>query len=94
MKIIWDERKRLGNLTKHGLDFKRAEQFEWDDCWTEEARPSNSGQPRLKAVGMLDGRVVAIIFSLLGREALSIISLRPAHHDERDRYIWSRSTRH
>lgn len=78
MLILWDEHKRLANLDKHGLDFAwlGAEFFE-----NAVVVPVRSG--RLMAVGHFAGRPVAVIFSRLGTEALSIISMRVASIRER-----------
>jgi uncharacterized protein len=40
-------------------------------------------QGRHRAIGLIEGILVAVIFRPLGREALSIISIRPANKKER-----------
>jgi uncharacterized DUF497 family protein len=87
MRILWDEPKRLANLAKHGLDFAELEEeFDLEDAMIRPARPSGHGRPRWRAVGPLKGRMVSVIFSSLGSEAISVISLRTAHKDERAEY--------
>lgn len=79
MIIVWDEPKRQQNLAKHGLDFA-----ELDERFFVEAlvRPAKSG--RAIAIGELNQRiVVAVVHLPLGREAVSIISMRPASRQER-----------
>lgn len=79
MVIVWDEPKRQQNLAKHGLDFA-----ELDERFFLEAiiRPSKLG--RAIAIGELNDRlVVAVVHTPLGREAVSIISMRPASRRER-----------
>ncbi len=78
MVIVWDERKRLANIEKHGLDFAdlTAEFF-----LTATFVPAHSG--RRAAVGVLESGVVTTIYYELGAEALSVISLRPASKKER-----------
>ena len=44
-------------------------------------RPARKG--RLQAIGIIDGRAVSLIFSLLGTEGVSLISLRAASDKER-----------
>lgn len=78
MRIVIDEPKRRANLAKHGIDFVDAEVFAWPTCIVVPARDG-----RLKAVGLLKGALVAIIFRRLGTEGLSIISMRPASRTER-----------
>ena len=93
MKIVWDERKRLSNLVKHGWDFETILDFEWDGAVFGAAHESRLGQKRLKATGLLAGKVVVVIFSALGTEAISIISLRAASLRERAEFRWSSSVR-
>lgn len=94
MKIIWDERKRKSNKAKHGFDFDQIESFDWSNALFGAAHQSRYGQHRLKATGILSGTVVIVIFAPLGREAISLISLRTASARERKEFSWSRSTRH
>ena len=79
MVITWDERKRLSNLDKHGLDFAdlTLEFF-------ETARLGSAKRERYLAVGELDGdTAIVVIFALLGTEAISVISMRRANRRER-----------
>ena len=94
MKIVWDERKRLTNREKHGLDFVLLEDFDWQKAQIAAANPSSHGQRRWKATGLANGMMVSFIFATLGSEAIAVISLRPASANERREYEWSRSTRH
>lgn len=94
MKITWDERKRLSNLEKHGLDFEELEHFDWSACDYTKAAPSAYGRARVKAVGYLRDMLVTVIISFLGSEGMSIISLRPSNAKERQLYRWSRPTQH
>jgi uncharacterized protein len=41
---------------------------------------------RVKAVGLLGGHCIVVVFKLLGSEALSVISMRYASRKERMRY--------
>lgn len=94
MKIVWDERKRLSNLAKHGLDFEMVVDFDWDRALIGAAHRSRHGHQRMKATGLLSERTVVIIFSVLGSEAISIVSVRAANSRERTELEWSRSTPH
>jgi len=88
MRFVWDEPKRLSNLAKHGLDFAEiAQGFDFDRALTLPARPSLAEAARIRLIGELKGeRLVAVIASALGSEAISIISLRPASRKERKLY--------
>lgn len=79
MIIVWDEPKRQQNLAKHGLDFA-----ELDESFFVGASIRAAKSGRTIAIGELNGRiVVAVVYTPLGREALSIISMRPASRRER-----------
>jgi len=76
--IIWDEPKRKANLVKHGLDFA--------DLTAEffiNAVILAAHSDRLAAIGTLHDGTVTTIYAELGREAISIVSLRPASKKER-----------
>jgi uncharacterized DUF497 family protein len=83
MKIVWDEPKRLANLVKHGLDFA-----DLNETFFESAvvLRSHSKADRWVAVGVNDRGVVVVVFARLGREGVSIISMRPASRAERKLY--------
>ena len=77
MKIVWDEHKRLANLEKHGLDFASVSFSIFDTNIVQE-----SAEGRLKAIGYVDGILVALVFEPLGTEAISLVSLRRASRKE------------
>ena len=82
MKIVWDEPKRLANLEKHGLDFADLNETFFDNAVVI---PSHKNR-RWIAVGVNIRGVVVVVFVRLGREAVSIISMRPASRNERKLY--------
>ena len=82
MQIVWDDAKRAANLAKHGLDFA-----ELNLAFFETATIILARKPRFMAIGMHSGKlVIVVIFSALGREGVSIISMRPASVKERKLY--------
>ena len=84
MKIVWDEAKRLANLEKHGLDFADLNETFFDNAVVI---PSHNKSRRWIAVGVnIRGVVVVVVFARLGREGVSIISMRPASRNERKLY--------
>ncbi len=93
MKIVWDERKRHINLLKHGLDFERLLDADWNQVAIMPAHPSGHGHDRFLAVGSFGGEILTAVFSRLGTEAVSIISLRRASKSEKTRLRWSRQQR-
>ena len=84
MRFEWDERKRWSNLGKHGLDF-------FDVSAVFEAphlivpSPYAGEEERFLAIGVLEGRLVTVIYTARG-EAMRIISFRRARHEERQKY--------
>ena len=86
MKITWDETKRLRNVETHGMDFESVRGFEWDSAILRPAHSSSQGGRRFKAIGFLEDDLVTAVFSGLGSEALSLISLRRASRSERREY--------
>ncbi len=83
MKIVWDEPKRLANLDKHGLDFADLDVTFFDNALVI---PSHSKSKRWVAIGTSIRGVIVVVFARLGREGISIISMRPASRDERKLY--------
>lgn len=78
MKLVWDERKRLANLTKHKLDFADVIFFDWEGCHISKAHSGRS-----KAVGRFRDGTSVVVYATLGTEAMSVISFRPASAKER-----------
>ena len=78
LKIVWDERKRLENLAKHGLDFA-----DLNDAFFEAAVILPAKLKRKMAIGKLQDDVVVAVFFGLGVEGISLILLRPASRKER-----------
>ncbi|KYK47384.1 hypothetical protein A1D31_31210 [Bradyrhizobium liaoningense] len=83
MKIVWDEPKRLANLDKHGLDFADLDETFFD---TALVIPSHNKSRRWIAIGANIRGVIVVVFARLGREGVSIISMRPASRSERKLY--------
>lgn len=89
--MVWDEPKREKNRQPppagHGLDFADArDRFVWETALITPSHPGRHGDARFTAVGLLDGRLVTLVFSVLGTEAISAISLRTASNRERKAY--------
>jgi uncharacterized DUF497 family protein len=83
---VWDEHKRSRNVERHGIDFADAEMFDWETAAVNETYRSVRGRPRYKATGFIAEILVSLIFSPLGSQAISAISLRPASRKERRDY--------
>jgi uncharacterized DUF497 family protein len=83
MKIVWDEPKRQANIVTHGLDLADAESFDWETAIVIPGHAGKDGRLRFRAIGWLGDELVTLVFSPLGAEAISVISLRPASRAER-----------
>jgi uncharacterized protein len=81
MKIIWDEPKRLANLDKHGLDFA-----DLNETFFDKALVLPSRHKRWRGIGKNIRGVIVVVFVVLGKEAVSVISMRPASKNERKLY--------
>jgi uncharacterized DUF497 family protein len=81
MKIVWDEPKRLANLDKHGLDFADLNETFFDD-----ALVLPTYNKRWAGIGKNVRGVIVVVFVKLGKEAVSVISMRPASRNERKLY--------
>jgi uncharacterized protein len=81
MKVIWDEPKRLANLDKHGLDFADLDEFFFDS-----ALVLPTYNKRWAGIGKSVHGAIVVVFVTLGREAVSVISMRPASRNERKLY--------
>jgi len=83
MKIVWDEPKRIANLEKHGLDFADLNETFFDNALVI---PSHNTSKRWVAIGVNNRGVAVVVFARLGREGISVVSMRPASRNERKLY--------
>lgn len=82
--IEWDEKKRISNTEKHGLDFLDVVHVFDGPCLLATAN-TVGGESRSLAIGMLDDVCVVVIFTLRGT-TLRVISMRKARQNERKQY--------
>ena len=85
MEVEWDEHKRLSNIAKHGIDFLDAASIFFAPHLSGAAREVD-GEERCLAVGMMDGRLIAVIFTWRSEDRIRIISARRARDVERRHY--------
>lgn len=85
MPISYDEDKRLTNINKHGIDFIGCESIFDNPMLTDEDNRIHYGEQRLQSYGILDNRVVFMIWT--DREKPHIISIRPADKQETKKFI-------
>ncbi|MDZ4877164.1 MAG: hypothetical protein CLLPBCKN_006599 [Chroococcidiopsis cubana SAG 39.79] len=86
MEYEWDEAKRLANLRKHGIDFLDIpDVFDGDTLTVEDDRYSY-GEQRFITLGLLQGRVIAVVHTER-QDCTRIISARKATKYERRIYF-------
>lgn len=85
MLFEWDEEKNAANVRKHGIDFEEAAHVFEDDDRIEIYDMSHSGEEdRYNTIGMVNN-VLFVVYTER-REAIRIISARPATRRERSIY--------
>ena len=87
MNIVWDEIKRQANIDKHRLDFA-----DLDREFFEQALIFPAKRGRRQTIGELEPGMIVVIFTMLGSEGLSVISMRPANRKEKDLYERTKSS--
>ncbi|MEH2058321.1 MAG: BrnT family toxin [Nostoc sp.] len=86
MKFEWDQQKNEVNIVKHELDFADAYRIFRLPLRISLDNRQDYGEDRLIGLGMLDGRIVVVVFTELDEETIRIISLRKALPYERKHY--------
>ncbi|MBW4569626.1 MAG: BrnT family toxin [Tolypothrix carrinoi HA7290-LM1] len=86
MKFEWDQQKNQANIAKHGLDFADAPRVFNLPLRISLDERQNYGEDRWIGLGILDGRVVVVVFTEPDEQTIRIISLRKALPYERKRY--------
>lgn len=84
--FAWDEKKRIANLAKHGIDFRDAERIFAGPLVTVEDARQDYGELRYVALGMLEGIVVSLVYAERD-ELVRVISIRKALRHEARFYI-------
>ena len=81
MDVEFDPRKRVITLRERGLDFAEAGALFAGPTATREGDRKDCGEPRIQTVGVLDGRLVMVVWTPRG-DARCIVSMRHVHDDE------------
>jgi uncharacterized protein len=84
MNFEWDEAKRVINLARHGIDFEKAIEL-FDGRPLLSVPGTYRDEVRHLAIGLLEGRLVAAVWTWRG-EYIRLISVRSARHGERRNY--------
>lgn len=86
MKYTWDEKKRLANIKKHGIDFVDVPAMFDGDVVTIEDERFDYGETRFITFGLLKFRVIVVAHTE-NDEVIRIISARKATKNEEKNYF-------
>lgn len=90
----WDEDKRLKNLLKHGLDFKRA-YVVLSSRYRLDVNSYRNGEKRVQSMSYVSDVLRVLTVVHLSGERKRIISFRTASKEERDVYFeWLKNHDH
>lgn len=85
-KLIWDEDKRMANLSKHGLDFADAGEV-LNSFYRLDITAVRGGETRTQSFSYVMGCLRVLTVVHIDREgATRVISYRPASQQEMDVY--------
>ncbi|HEV2101103.1 MAG TPA: BrnT family toxin [Stellaceae bacterium] len=85
MAITFDPAKNARNIAERGLSFERVAGLDWDTAVIIADTRRDYGEPRLRVMVRLDGRLHAVVVTPRG-EDLRVIGLRRASRREVRRY--------
>ncbi|MEP7241505.1 MAG: BrnT family toxin [Devosia sp.] len=81
----WDEAKNQANRAKHGIGFELIYEFDWSTASFRPDTRFDYGEERNIAYGRIRGRGYAVVY-VERNDRVRVISLRPAHEQEMQRY--------
>lgn len=76
MQFEWDERKAASNLSKHGVSFAVAIEFDWANAHVVEDRRKDYGETRFVAYGRTSAGIGHVIVFTPRGQAVRIITVR------------------
>ena len=86
MNLVWDETKRIANLSKHGLDFADARQV-LESRFRFDIETIREGEARVQSFSYVMDRLAVLTVVHLEREsAVRVISFRNASERESEAY--------
>ncbi|MFZ0890154.1 MAG: BrnT family toxin [Candidatus Binataceae bacterium] len=85
MAFEWDAAKNAASIAKHGIDFEDAIRIFEGPVLERADQRREYGEMRTIAFGVVDGRELAVVFTMRGGRR-RIISARKAHSRERKAY--------
>jgi uncharacterized DUF497 family protein len=85
MDFEWDSAKERANRKKHGVDFRTAAKVFLDPYVIEFDDRDATGEPRFSAIGLVDGRMLFVVYTMRD-DVVRIISARGAEPHEKRKY--------
>ena len=85
MEFEWDNAKEAANRKKHGIGFQTAAKVFLDPFAIEFDDLDTTGELRVNMIGLVDGRMLFITYTMRG-ETVRIISARGAEPHEKRKY--------
>jgi uncharacterized DUF497 family protein len=90
--ISFDLAKSSKNVAERGIAFELAERFDWRAALVVEDDRMDHGEHRFRALGPIDGRLYALVFTPRAGK-VHVISLRKANRRETKRYTAAHGNR-
>jgi uncharacterized protein len=81
--FAWNERKRLANLRKHGIDFRDAPRIFRGFTLTAEDDRESYGERRFLTLGLLEDQVVSVAHTEQDEDIRIISILKATKHEAR-----------
>jgi uncharacterized DUF497 family protein len=85
MDFEWDSGKEEANRKKHAVDFRTAAKVFLDPCVIEFVDLHAAGELRFNAIGMVEGRMLFVTYTMRG-DNVRVISARGAEPHEKRKY--------
>jgi uncharacterized DUF497 family protein len=85
MDFEWDTAKEQANRKKHGVDFRTAAKVFLDPYVIELDDPDATDELRFNAIGLVDGRMLFVTYTVRG-DVVRIISARGAEPHEKKKF--------
>lgn len=83
MEFEWDEKKRLSNVKKHGIDFSDAVEIFDGPVLDMVSDQKYHGENRMVAIGLFNGMEVTVVYTIRENKR-RIISARRSRKYERE----------
>jgi len=85
VEVTFDPAKNAHNIDRRGLPFERAADFDFESALFAEDTRRDYGELRIRALGLLNRRLHALVF-VETKRGIRVISLRKANRREVKRY--------